>query len=267
MTASSRCLGIVKEYEEVLVGAKNALPTIYFSEKCNQKTTCDFLTYVFEGILKWDKEDVKNRLNDCIIKKLKLERAINSLDFPPELDTKSDFWYVACILYPETFIYDRDAHTIAVYEKVLSGRLQRFPKWFFTDFDGEVNFALCLSHAINKYVPCATIKELYEFFSSQTAQSFLNDVKLLQPCLHYFESPLEMFHSSLCEDEKNNYYYYRYKLQEVLHKTGFSSHLVPVYTYVTRKKEYLAMKHDFEECFNRLFDQMEANRKAKKDAD
>ena len=257
MIASSRCLGIVKEYEEVLAGVKKSLPTIYFSKKSNQTVATDFLAYVFEGILKWGKEDVRDRLDSSIINRLKLERAINSLDFPPELDPKSDLWYVSCLLYPDSFRYDKDRHTIATYEKVLSGRLPRFPKWFFTDFEGEVNSALCLNHAISRFLPFKTIPGLYELFSSPKAAGFLNEVKLLDPCLHYYDSPLDMLHNSLCEEEKDDYYYRLYKLQAVLQKSGLPNVLATASSFAGKKSEYVEMKHAFEESFNDLYDKTE----------
>lgn len=256
MIASSRCIGILKEYEEVLVGAKSALPTIYFSEKSNQKTTCDFLIYVFEGILGWNFEDVRDRLNENIIKKLKLERAINSLEFPPELDPKTDLWYVSCLLYPDVCRYDKDRHIIATYEKILSGKLPRFPKWFFSDYDGDVNASLCLNYALSKNFPNKTIPELYELFSSPRAISFLNDMKLLQPCSHYYETPLDMLHNSLCDEEKDEYRYYLFRLKNILKDSGLPPVLVPVSSYESAKEAYLKIKQEFIDCFNSVFDKM-----------
>jgi len=257
MIANSRCMGIVKEYEDVLVGYKNALPTIYFSEKSNKKTTIDFLTYVFEGLLGWGKEDVRDRLNATVIKKLRLERAINSLEFPPELDPASDFWYIACLLYPDDIRYDKDRHAVATYEKVLSGRLPRFPKWFFSDFDGEVNAALCLNYALSRFYPTKKIKDLYELFASPKSTAFLYEVQLMQPCTHYFDSPLDMLHHSLCDEEKDEYCYYRLKLKRSLEEAGFSSKLKPVSSYGGMKFKYTTMKNAFEESFNTTVDEME----------
>ena len=254
MVASSRCIGIVKEYEDVLAGAKKSLPTIYFSDKTNQKTTLDFLVYVFEGILGWDAEDVRGRLDRRVIKKLRLERAVNCLEFPPELDPEEDLWYISCLLYPDKYRYDRDRHSLATYEKVLSENLPRFPKWFFSDYDGEVNAALCLNYALSRYFPATSIPELYEVFASPKANSLMNEFKLSQPCALFFGSPLDMLHNSLCSEERSDYHYYRHKVAGLLDKAGLPSKISPASSYEGMRRKYLEVKKGFEEAFNGMID-------------
>lgn len=245
---SSSILGLLKEYEDALANEGKSLLTTYFPYHPNHTAVKNFLRYVFEVLLQWTPEDVQKNLTKDMADRMKLWRVINSLDFPEELNKKEDLWYIAHLLYPEQIAYDRVAYTMSVYENVLSNKNPRIPKWFFSTFNGEINASLCLNMALNRYMTSTTVPELYHFFAdTKAAMAFLQDVRLTQACNNFFSSPLEMLHSSLAPEDRDEYWYSYYSVMSSVRDTGLPA--VP-WVFMTDQEEYEMVKKEFAESFN-----------------
>lgn len=202
-------IGLLTEYESILLGNRKDFTTTYLSQPFAQHTCLTLFRYVFEDLLEWTPEMIQYHLTMDIIKKLHLEKPFKKLYYPPELDKEHDLFYLVCLLYPDKFKYSKREIIIRVYEKVLNGTLKKFPKNFFKGIDGAMNLGICMQYAINQNLHVSSIRELYMYFSNLSKiNTFLRNVKLYTPCIENYEYPIDMLHDCLSELDKNELFYY-----------------------------------------------------------
>lgn len=202
-------IGLLTEYESILLGNRKDFTTTYLSQTYAQKTCLTLFRYVFEELLDWTPEMIQTNLTMDIIKKLHLMKPFKKLYYPPELDKEQDLFYLACLLYPDQIKYSKRDIIIRVYEKVLNGTLKKFPKNFFKGIDGALNLGICMQYAINQNLHMSSIRELYLYFANTSVvNTFLRNAKLYTPCTENYEYPIDMLHDCLSNYDKNELYYY-----------------------------------------------------------
>lgn len=196
------------EYEDILLGKKKDFSTTYIGKENIQDNALCVIRYAFEELLQWSPTTIRDFASLELIKKLHLQRAVNKIEFPPELDPKKDLFYLAWLLYPHTVHHTRRDLALQIYQSVLDGKLVKFPKNFFLTANGELNASICLQYAINQRLYISDIKELYLFFSNvKNAKAFLEEVRLLTPCMDIYEYPIDMLHNCLPRKQQSEFFY------------------------------------------------------------
>lgn len=213
-------IGLIMEYEDILLGKRNEFSTSYLSKDNAENDGMIILKYVFENLLGWSPVTIRDFISPELIRMLHLQRVVNKIEFPPELDKNKDLFYLAWLMYPETVHHTRRDLTLKIYQQVLRGELTKFPKNFFLTARGEMNASICLQYAINQNLCVKTIEELYMMFSDKKrAREFLGKVRLLVPCGDIYEYPIDMLHDSLPTSQKNEFFYMYGKFLSVLKDT------------------------------------------------
>lgn len=200
---------VIIEYENCLIGKNKTISQSFFpyDDYANEKIALRIMKYAFETYLGWDPFALRDHLTKDILKKLKLTQLIRYISFPPELNSKKDFFYIIWKLYPQTINFSENDLILKVYKNLLSGKIQRFPKEFFTGIYGLERARLCLQYMIEEYIQVSSIEELYELFSSENIITLLEKYKLRSICEDSFLDPLEFLHYSLPEKQKSEFLY------------------------------------------------------------
>lgn len=199
--------GLILEYEEILTGRRREPSSGYKGKNLNTEYLIDLFRYVYEDLFEWTPDEIVRNTDADFLEKLGLTALFSMLPFPPELDPKVDFYYIGHILYPDIMPYDKKAMTLRVYEKVLSREIMKFPKRFFDGGAGRISLQICLQAAISSNLNFSSIEELYRYFASARAMKFLQDMKILVPCLEAYGSPLNLLHDTLSEGNRSELYY------------------------------------------------------------
>ena len=219
----SDVIGLKMEYDDILSGKLEDFSPVYMKKDVPQSEYIELLKYCFGEILGWSPADIKNHVSWELIKKLHLQKVLEKIDFPPELDKKQNLFYLANILYPSS-ASDKRTVILTVYKMVLSGESRKFPKNFFYLATGENNLFNCLNYAIHENLFFADVHAIYRFFSDKDkAIPFLTEVKLLTPCTDNYDTPLDMIHDFLPDEQKDETYYTFYKLKYKISMRGRKS--------------------------------------------
>lgn len=199
----------IAEYEDTLVGKRKAISTFYFSygENGNMKLALQIMKYAFETYLKWEPPVLRDYLTNEVLERMKLKSLMRYIVFPPELNAKEDLFYIAWLIYPETIHYGKKDLALRVYIKLLNKEIQKFPKEFFTGSEGITRTQICLRYMIEHYLHFTSVRELYEFFSTDECIKTLRKYKLLTICRDLYDTPVEYLHSSLSNDQKDIFWY------------------------------------------------------------
>lgn len=213
--------GVLMEYEQILLGntidSRSKFTANYISKQADEHYALHLLRYVFEEMLDWDPIVTREYLSGELIDKLKLRVVANSIQFPPELNPKTDYFYFAWKMYPDMVHVSRRELTLNVYEKVLQGKLLKYPKGFFLKLHGEVNKAICLNYAIEQYLHPNSIEETYKFFADKKkAVQFLTKYRMVDIYREQYSDPLDLLHDCLNSSQKDELLYQFYKFNNAL---------------------------------------------------
>lgn len=212
-------MGLLNEYEEVLVGSRQRISQHYFSydKKGNERTALSVIRYAIENLLGWDKTNAINLLNPNYLHFMKLDQMLNYILFPSDV-TKDDTEYLLYLLYPRSVDYNVKKYTLRVYENVLAGKT-RYPKDYMYGWLGILRAKICLQYSINKNCMFRSADELYSFFASKDCIKYLKKNKLYQLYNSFYSSPLEYMHESMPSSVKNEFLYHNYKFNQLYGKT------------------------------------------------
>lgn len=205
---------ILIEYEEIMTKKRKDFSLACINRIKTPKEVQEVLRYIVEEIFHWTPEQTKNMLTPEVAQQLHIKRLINLIEFPPELNEKSDYFYVAYFLYPEKMAFPKKQLILHVYEKVLSGELKKFPKNFFLLGYAETNLHLCIQYALNHYKCFHSLEEAYAFFADRKKfYSFAKNVRLLDAIQLLYDCPIDLLHESLSPNSRDEflYMYYRYQ--------------------------------------------------------
>lgn len=215
---------LIYSYEQILLGKKKIFSSNCFERNnegvkispINQRNALYIIRYAFEKILNWKPEDVYNLTTKQLLTDLHIIPLLDYIRFPVELDKNEDFFYLACLLYPNKFRCNKKMLCIYTYKKMIDGLIEKLPKNFFINNEGEFRSLLCLQYIINEYLNFDNIKDYYAFFASTKANPFLREYRLMSACELHFENPLQYAHHSLPESQRNTFLYdfYTYKIHK-----------------------------------------------------
>lgn len=207
-------IGLIMEYEDILLGKRKDFSSEYMGKTAIAKDIKEILKYVYEDLLHWSPQTIRDYNNPTLVESLHLTRPIKKIDFPAELTHEEDLFYVAKYLYPDKIKCSKKNLTLRVYERVMSGDLVKFPKKFFSDAEGELNLNICFQYAVAQKLHVKSIEDLYEYFADrEQGLEFLKENRLYNPFLDYYEYPIDLLHESLPSSQKNMLYYMNGRLK------------------------------------------------------
>ena len=130
------------EYEGILLGNTQKFSQLSLTRLREKTTAKQILRFIFEELLEWTPEQVRDYLTPQIAEQLHLTRIVHQIDFPSECNPETDLFYLAAFVYPEQIRISKRKQVLFVYEKVLQGKLKKFPKNFFLSGDAEYNLEI-----------------------------------------------------------------------------------------------------------------------------
>jgi len=202
----------LKEYDDMMSDRRKTFSAFAVNEE-EVITLCrNLLKTIFRKYIGWTPEQIRDCLTPDIVAKYKLKVLIDRLPCPPELDRTKELCFVAWDLYPRTKnVSDLDL-VRHVYDKVLDGRLIKFPKGYFGDAVGEEKAIVLFQMMMDRYLSgtFCTIEEAYDFFSSSKARAFIDEHRLITPLKELFSCPLDYFHASLGDSQRSSELYMKY---------------------------------------------------------
>lgn len=208
--------GLIQNYEMVLLGNEKNISSHFFryQDEYNEKMALQVFKHTIEYYLRWTPEKTAESLNYNVIELMKLDGILKYLRFPPEVDIKKDFFYIAHMLYPYKIKFNQKKLMLEVYKKVLRRELIKFPKEFMTGSIGVVRACVCFQYMMEQYLHFSSIESAYRFFYSPNGAKALRKYRLFSVCRDMFESPVEFLHKSLPDGQKDEflYNYYSFKL-------------------------------------------------------
>lgn len=187
-----------------------------YTDEYNERMAVILFKHVFEDILEWTPDDVLNNASEELIKYMKLSVPYAKLRYPKELNKNTDYFYIACIVYPEKFrnAFSRQDLILNMYRNVLNKRDNKFPKDYFSTEEGELRAKICLQYAISKYGKFKDPEDLYSKFADEDyAKGFFKKYRLdFVASTLYKNDGLEYMHHSLSSKNQNIllYAYYRF---------------------------------------------------------
>lgn len=210
---------VLMEYETVLRdNSSKKLSNNFFTygDEQNEELAIEIMKYAFEKILEWTPTDIINKLNYEVLRDMKLTIPYAKLRYPRELKKKSEYFYVAKILYPDKVHgYTPRDIILHMYRMILSSKDGKFPKEYFIEADGEIRARVCLQFVLANLEIFESQEKLYEFFADEKqAMEFLKKHHLNGAKNLLFDSCLEYMHMSLPELQKNELLFCYHKFMQ-----------------------------------------------------
>lgn len=206
---------LIYEYENMLLDNKATLSAHFFerSEEMNERTALALIQYVIERYLRWSPEYAYAHFTKEVADSLRLDAVMRFVRFPPECDETQDYFILPCKIWPRRLKMDFKKMVLLVYDRVMTGKMKKFPKDFFTGNRGNARAMLCLQKALSNNLLFMDVASIYEKFSTQNGVRFLKNVRLHMACTLLYEMPLDYLHATLGEQaDELWYHYYRFKV-------------------------------------------------------
>lgn len=229
-------------YDNYLVGRKK-ISTCFTGDipgGINEKNALECIHYVIEYLLKWDKETTVKRFDNYAIKKMKLDKIIKYIDFPPEIK-KGDTDYILSLLYPKNIRISSIGMVERTFKIVLE-KGKQFPQDYFSGDDGFDRFCICLKYLMINYKTFSSLDEIYDFFTSSTGNKFLARYRLKSPAYQLGIQIIDALHNITRDEPESEIVYNYYKFRETKdiedHFTGDEgfAHFCCCLKYILSKK-------------------------------
>lgn len=208
-------IALMTEYDDILIGNQKKLNPYYFKGKTQwvqQKLAISVLKYACETYMRWSPEKTYISLSVDVLRKWHLIELLKYINFPEDLDRHKDLFYIAILMYPNKFKFNRAKFCMTLYERVLSGELKKFPKDYFGDSYAINKACICLKYAIEDYGIFSSVEDMYRFFSTPESHTFLRNYKIFTPIHNLFASPVTAFHLTLSNEQENNFLFQFYRM-------------------------------------------------------
>lgn len=232
---------IVNWEQKVRDNENTNLADAYFSfdDETNKRIAVELFKHVFENVLNWTPEDVRNNLVYEMIQKMKLTKPYRCIakSFPKGIEARSGTWYLAKACYPDQ-IKDCELEDIwkMQYMRVRNAKKGRYLTDFFTDADGRLKARICMQYELVNNVRFKDQEEMYDYFAdTEKSMELIEAAKLKTPMNIHYENPLEYMHDSLAPDQRSEFLL-MFKRFEQLDKEYHQAHDQTKKRKYTRKK-------------------------------
>lgn len=217
---------VIFEYENILMGKqKNFNCSFSGSVEKKRMAVGEIWRYAVLHILHWTPEMALKNMSVSLMNELLLDRTLSQIDSPFVRKKPIDFRYIFNIAFPKNIHFDvfnetLDSYThvlhIEKYSHVKDDLPYHFPRNFFTDEQGAQRASICLNYAVNRFIGDLTYIERYELFADKSkAGKFLSRAMLSSVSRIMYDCPLDYYHYSLPEDERDYLLYYNLKLKDI----------------------------------------------------
>ena len=206
----------LSNYEDLLIGKANPKSLIIRgTEDEQEETALNIWRYAIKNLLHWQPQDAAECIDKEIVKNLKLDVTLKYIPAPPDLDINEDFDYIVHLAFPKDVPYDPTEQAIKMYKRILAGAKAKFPKKYFKGPYCYYKAGVLLQYAISNYIPFNDIAELYQMFADTTkTNAKLKELKLYEVSKDLYNTPLDFFHSSLPDSQKDMFLYKYYKFMQ-----------------------------------------------------
>lgn len=208
------------EYDEILLGNKKVFSNVFFTgdKLLDNDIALSIIRYVVEYYLHWSPQDTRNLFDSSVIKQYKLKTVYAKVIFPSELDKRTDYFYLAVLLYPNKVNITEGEITIRIFEDVMEGRMKRFPKNFFVGTKGNEKLALCLKHLLEVTSAFDDVTDIYKFINSKDGVRLLIDNKLYKYIIANFVTVNNAITYALPETQSNELLSNYYNIKELIQR-------------------------------------------------
>lgn len=211
-------MGILNEYEEILIGNRSQISGCYFifDRKGNERVALTVIKYALENLLGWNRYESIQFFNANYIEIMKLNQMVSYIDFPSDV-TRDDTEYILHLLYPRQVDYEIRKYTLRVYDDVMAGK-RRYPKDYMYGSLGMTRAKICLQHVLRNTKLFKTPDELYKFFITPECLRYLKKNKLYQLYISFYDTPLEYMYDSIPSSLKNEFLFHNYMFESLYEK-------------------------------------------------
>lgn len=208
------------EYDEILLGNKKVFSNVFFTgdKLLDNDIALSIIRYVVECYLHWSPQDTRNLFDSSVIKQYKLKTVYAKVIFPSELDKRTDYFYLAVLLYPNKVNISEEEITIRIFEDVMQGRMKRFPKNFFVGTKGNDKLALCLKHLLEVTSAFDDVTDIYKFINSKDGVRLLIDNKLYKYIIANFVTVNNAITYALPQTQSNELLSNYYNIKELIQR-------------------------------------------------
>lgn len=195
----------IERYEQQMLGKKTIKLKGDAAEK--ERAASDILRYIIEDLLLWDAAQAEEHMTACIIRKTGINHLYRYFHFPPDIDQDRDLDYLACLAFP-SHQYSFRKQVMRMYNRILSGEIDRFPKKFFDGENGIEKCSILLGEFIAHNVVAYDMEDLYrQFADTAVMNNRMRDAKVYSAVRNLYPTPLDCLHNSLTDDEKDSFLY------------------------------------------------------------
>ena len=160
------------EYEGILLGNTQKFSQLSLTRLREKTTAKQILRFIFEELLEWTPEQVRDYLTPQIAEKLHLTRIVHQIDFPSECNPETDLLSCFCVSRTDSY-FQTEAGFICL-RKSITGKTQKISQKFFPIWRRRIQFG---------NLPCLCVKSLWKLsFSGRTIWFFRRQTQILPFC-------------------------------------------------------------------------------------
>lgn len=206
--------GFYIEYDDILCHNRIEFYGTYVGKSATQEDVADYLRYVFEEMLGWTPEDLRDKYTHELAEKLHISRLVGKVRWPVELDREKDLFYMAVFLYPDRITYPRKERILDYYKNVYIKKEKISQKTFYDADLPDLYLLNCARYMVDKEFGSWPVKKIYEFFTGKKKvyTEFLRKYKMTVVCQLNYEFAIDMIHEVLPEEKKDEDLYAFYRL-------------------------------------------------------
>ncbi|ADL36263.1 hypothetical protein bpr_II326 (plasmid) [Butyrivibrio proteoclasticus B316] len=205
---------LIHEYTQILCGSKSKFSNPFFSKQNRQRGeqyAYELFRIAIEIFLHWTPEQANKRLNQEVIKKMRLDIALSYIDLPDEALASNDYSWILHKLYPD-IPYNMEGQTLAIYDAVLNGTRNKWPKNFFEGIEGYDRACICLRKMIETHMHWDNLEDLHRQFATGEGSKMLRQYRLNKIMGIVFGDPLSYLYAALPDEQKDPFLYHYYSV-------------------------------------------------------
>ena len=186
---------VLGEYEEMALGQRKT----YSAASLPKDASPEYCARIIKRILsiykpEWSPTDLRDCLTPDLATSLGLWPLIKHLPCPDELNPKKDLYFVAWVLYPETRNVNEIDLVASVYQDIIHGTRQKFPKGYFYGKKGTLRAKAVFKLFMNEFViprfDLSCLRDAYELFATNEIDGLIEKCHLTAFVRDRFGLPL-----------------------------------------------------------------------------
>ena len=203
----------IERYEQLIL-KKNSI-TLNGEAEEKAEAAKAIIRYAITEILQWTPEEARDHITWDIIKQMKLDKILRYIPYPTDIDKVKDPDYMIYSAFPD-MEYDIRRQILRVYNRLMNGEIEEFPKKIFEGPRGREKAVILLDEIIRTRLSTSSIEQLYERFADTAkANRKLAEWKIYSISRKLYCTPLDYLHYSLSEENRDEFLYTFYQYRNV----------------------------------------------------